>query len=79
MVQRVGSMMAVYFREEPVKSLADARTCDLERFGRVFHSLLHQGISIAPSAYEAAFVSTAHDNEAIDATIAAWDAALAAG
>lgn len=76
-VQRVGSMMAVYFREAPVRSLAEARTCDLERFGRVFHGLLDRGISIAPSAYEAAFVSTAHDDEALEQTIAAWDAALA--
>jgi len=78
-VQRVGSMMGVYFRDAPVKSLEDARTCDLERFGRVFHGLLDRGISIAPSAYEAAFVSAAHDDEAIDATIAAWGEALAAG
>ncbi len=76
-VQRVGSMMAVYFRDDPVRCLADARTCDLERFGRVFHGLLDRGVSIAPSAYEAAFVSTVHDDEALDATIAAWDRALA--
>jgi glutamate-1-semialdehyde 2,1-aminomutase len=76
-VQRVGSMMAVFFREEPVRSLLDARTCDLERFGRVFHGLLERGVYIAPSAYETAFVSTAHTDEAIDTTIAAWDEVLA--
>ena len=76
-VQRVGSMMAVYFRDEPVRSLEDARTCDLARFGRVFHGLLQRGVYIAPSAYEAAFVSAAHDDDAIDETIAAWGAALA--
>jgi len=75
-VQRVGSMMAVYFRDEPVRSLQDARTCDLARFGRVFHGLLQRGVYIAPSAYEAAFVSTAHDEAAIDETVAAWGAAL---
>ena len=78
-VQRVGAMMAVYFRDEPVRSLADARTCDLERFGRVFHALLDRGVYIACSGYEAAFVSAAHDDEAIDQTIAAWDEALALG
>ena len=75
-VQRVGAMMAVYFRDEPVRSLVDARTCDLERFGRVFEGLLKRGVYIAPSAYEAAFVSTAHDDDAIDETLAAWDGAL---
>ena len=76
-VQRVGAMMAVYFRDEPVRSLADARTCDLDRFSRVFAGLLERGVYIAPSAYEAAFVSTAHDDDAIDETIAAWDGAMA--
>jgi glutamate-1-semialdehyde 2,1-aminomutase len=76
-VQRVGAMMAVYFRDEPVTSLADARTCDLDRFGRVFQGLLERGVYIAPSGYEAAFVSAAHDDAAIDATIAAWEGALA--
>ena len=75
-VQRVGAMMAVYFRDEPVTSLTDARTCDLDRFGRVFTGLLERGVYIAPSAYEAAFVSAAHDDDAIDETLAAWDGAL---
>jgi glutamate-1-semialdehyde 2,1-aminomutase len=75
-VQRVGAMYAVYFREEPVRNLEDARTCDVERFGRVFHALLQRGVYIAPSAFEAGFLSTAHDDEAIDLTIAAWRGAL---
>ncbi len=75
-VQRVGAMYAVYFRDEPVRSLVDARTCDVARFGRVFHGLLERGVYVAPSAYEAGFLSTAHDDAAIDTTIAAWREAL---
>jgi glutamate-1-semialdehyde 2,1-aminomutase len=75
-VQRVGAMYAVYFRDQPVRSLEDARTCDVERFGRVFQGLLRRGVYVAPSAYEAGFLSTAHDDEAIDRTIAAWRGAL---
>jgi len=77
-VQRVGAMLGVYFREAKVLNLDDARTCDVARFGRVFHELLARGVYIAPSAYEAGFVSTAHDDDAIDETIAAWEGALAA-
>ena len=76
-VQRVGSMMGVYFRDEPVRNLDDARACDAERFGRVFQGLLERGIWIAPSAFEAGFVGLAHDDEAIDETIEAWRGALA--
>lgn len=75
-VQRVGAMYGVYFRDEPVRNLADARTCDVARFGRVFQGLLQRGVYVAPSAYEAGFLSTAHDDAAIDETIAAWRGAL---
>lgn len=75
-VQRVGAMFGVYFRDAPVAGLADARTCDVERFNRVFHGLLRRGVYIAPSAYEAGFLSTAHDDDAIDQTIEAWRGAL---
>ncbi|MEE2827554.1 MAG: glutamate-1-semialdehyde 2,1-aminomutase [Myxococcota bacterium] len=71
-VQRVGSMLAVYFREEPVENLEDARGCDIDRFGRVFQGLLARGIYVAPSAYEAAFLGIAHDDEAVDQTVSAW-------
>ncbi len=77
-VQRVGAMLAVYFREEAVCNLEDARACDVARFARVFHELLGRGIYIAPSAYEAAFVSLAHSEDDIDETVAAWEQALAA-
>ncbi len=77
-VQRVGAMMGVYFRDAPVRNLDDARTCDVARFGRVFHELLARGVYIAPSAYEAGFIGAAHDDAAIDETITAWEGALAA-
>lgn len=76
-VQRVGSMFGVYFRDEAVQNLDEARTCDVERFGRVFAGLLERGIYLAPSAFEAAFLGAAHDDAAIDETIAAWQGALA--
>ena len=78
-VQRVGAMLGVYFRESAVRNLEDARTCDVDRFGRVFHELLARGVYTAPSAFEAGFVGTAHDDAAIDETIEAWRGALAAG
>ena len=75
-VQRVGAMFAVQFRDDPVWDLADARQCDTARFVRTFHGLLRRGIYVAPSAFEAAFVSTAHDSEAIERTLDAWRGAL---
>jgi glutamate-1-semialdehyde 2,1-aminomutase len=76
-VQRVGAMFGVHFRDQPVWSLEDARACDTARFVRVFHGLLARGVYVAPSAFEAAFLSTAHDDAAIDETVQAWTAALA--
>ncbi len=68
---RVGSMFSVYFRGEPVRNFADARAADADRFRRFFHGLLDRGISLAPSPFEAGFVSLAHDDDAIEETIAA--------
>ena len=77
-VQRVGSMFGVYFRDEPVRSLEDAKACDTARFGRVFQGLLERGVYAAPSAFEAAFLSLAHDDEALEEVGAAFEGALGA-
>src|SRR6478672_8792156 len=55
-----GSMWGFFFRAEPVRSFADARTSDVERFKRFFHSALDRGVYLAPSAFEAGFMSSAH-------------------
>jgi glutamate-1-semialdehyde 2,1-aminomutase len=54
-----------------VRSYAEATTCDVERFKRFFHGMLDEGVYLAPSAFEAGFVSAAHTDREIDATIAA--------
>ncbi len=72
-VQRVGSMFSVFFGAAPVRSFADAARADRERFRRYFHGMLERGIYLAPSPFEAAFVSYAHDDAAIDETLAALE------
>jgi glutamate-1-semialdehyde 2,1-aminomutase len=55
-----GTMWGFFFRAEPVRSYADARLCDVALFGRFFHAALERGVYLAPSAFEAAFMSAAH-------------------
>jgi len=69
--QSIGSMFGVYFRAAPPKSFAEVMQCDRERFNRFFHEMLTRGVYLAPSAYEAGFVSAAHGALEIDATLAA--------
>ena len=69
--QSIGSMFGVYFREKAPASFAEVMQCDKERFNRFFHEMLAHGVYLAPSAYEAGFVSAAHGAAEIDATIAA--------
>ena len=75
-VQRVGSMITLFFTKGPVKSFDDAVKSDTKRFGRWHQSLLAQGHYWPPSQYEAAFISAAHTEADIDATIAAAKNAL---
>ncbi len=77
-VNRVGSLMTLFFTGAPVTDYASARKCDTERYARFFHALLDAGVYFPPSQFEAAFVSLAHSDADIDATIAAVDAALSA-
>jgi glutamate-1-semialdehyde 2,1-aminomutase len=73
-----GSMWGFFFRAEPVRSFADAKTSDVERFRKFFHAALERGIYLAPSAFEAAFMSSAHDDRVVDETLDRLDAAMAA-
>jgi glutamate-1-semialdehyde 2,1-aminomutase len=69
--QSVGSMFGLYFRAAPPTSFAEVMQCDKDRFNRFFHAMLERGVYLAPSAYEAGFVSAAHGGAEIDATLAA--------
>ena len=75
--QSIGSMFGIYFRDAPPRSFAEVTQCDREHFNRFFHAMLEQGVYLAPSAYEAGFVSAAHGEAEIDATLAAARAAFA--
>ena len=66
--RRIGSMFCLYFREGPVRNLAEAKRSDTTAFARFFHSSLDAGIYFAPSQFEAGFLSTAHTQEVIDKT-----------
>lgn len=77
-VQRVGSMLTLFFGPGQVRDFDEALTCDTERFGRFFCALVDEGVWIPPSQFEAWFVSLAHTREDLDATIAAVARALAA-
>ena len=65
---RCGSMFCSYFTAEPVHNLADAMKSDRARFAKYFHGMLEQGIYVAPSQFEAGFLSTAHTPEDIERT-----------
>ena len=66
----VGAMFGLFFTEEhPVTNFTQVSTCNMERFKRFFHAMLQRGIYLAPSAYEAGFVSNAHTLEDINRTI----------
>ena len=66
---RCGSMFCAYFTSEPVHNLADAMKSDRERFKKYFHGMLNEGVYLAPSQFEAGFVSTAHTQADIRHTV----------
>ena len=76
-VNRVGSMITVFFTPEPVFDAASARKADTKKFARYFKVMLENGIYLPPSQFEAAFLSVAHTDEDVDATIAAARKAFA--
>ncbi|HEY6897547.1 MAG TPA: glutamate-1-semialdehyde 2,1-aminomutase [Rhodocyclaceae bacterium] len=75
--QSVGGMFGLYFAATPPTSYAEVMTCDKEAFNGFFHAMLEKGVYLAPSAFEAGFVSAAHSDADIAATIAAADAVFA--
>ena len=74
---RVGSMLTGFFTGVPVTDYATAKTADMTRYGTFFRAMLARGVSLAPSQFEAAFVSAAHSSEDLDATLAAAREAFA--
>ncbi len=75
-VQRAGSMLTLFFTDQPVRNFADARAADHRRFAAFFHAMLERGIHLPPSGYEAWFVSTAHDQGSVEKTLIAVRAAF---
>ncbi len=75
-VNRVASMMSFFFQEGPVRNYADVQRSDSVRFNRLFAALLTRGVSIAPSAFEAMFVSTAHDDAVLERAATAFKKAF---
>ena len=73
----VGGMFGIYFAAGVPERYSDVIACDIARFKRFFHAMLTRGVYLAPSAYEAGFVSMAHDDAVIDATVAAAAEAFA--
>jgi glutamate-1-semialdehyde 2,1-aminomutase len=72
----VGGMFGLYFRSTPPLTYAEVMQCDTGAFKRFFHAMLERGIYLAPSAYEAGFVSSMHSDEDIAATVSAAEAAF---
>lgn len=78
-VNYVGGMFGLFFTDQgKVECYQDVMKCDVERFKKFFHSMLDQGVYLAPSAFEAGFMSLAHSSQDIQATLAAADKAFAA-
>ena len=73
---RVGSMWTGFFTDEPVINWDSANKCDRQLYGKFFHAMLNEGVYLAPSQFEAAFVSLAHTDEVIEQTIEAARKAL---
>jgi glutamate-1-semialdehyde 2,1-aminomutase len=73
-INRVGSMLTLFFGVDRVDNPEDARRCDRKIFRRYFHAMLSRGIYLPPAPFEAMFVSLAHSNSDLDRTISAFDA-----
>ncbi|MDD1650120.1 MAG: glutamate-1-semialdehyde 2,1-aminomutase [Methylococcaceae bacterium] len=77
-VNAVGGMFGLFFTDRAsVNGLADVMASDVERFRRFFHAMLEEGVYLAPSAFEAGFVSASHDDEVLNATLESASRALA--
>ena len=74
---RVGAMLGLFFTDQPVASFADAKTANLDRFSSYYRGMLENGIYLAPSQFEAFFISSAHDDDAVDQTLSAAERVFA--
>lgn len=75
---QVGGMFGLFFTDkQEVSCFADVMACDVDRFNKFFHAMLEQGINLAPSSFEAGFVSSAHGKEEIEKTLAAAEKVFA--
>ena len=70
-MQRVGAMLTLFMRREPVRDFDDAQASDTQRYAALFRHLLARGIYFPPSQFEALFISLAHGDEQIDRTLEA--------
>jgi glutamate-1-semialdehyde 2,1-aminomutase len=77
-VQSAGSLFSVFFTAEPVRDYAGATAQEAWRYPAFFHAMLDAGVYLPPSAFEAWFVSAAHDDTALDRVVAALPAAARA-
>ena len=77
-MEKVGGMFGFYFIDKPVHNFEDALGCDTELFGKFFRQMLINGIYIAPSAFEASFMSAAHSEDDLQKTADAFKKSLAA-
>jgi glutamate-1-semialdehyde 2,1-aminomutase len=75
---QIGGMFGFFFSSEsPIVDFAQVMACDQDRFRRFFHGMLREGIYLAPSAFEAGFVSTAHDEAILQQTLTAAERVFA--
>jgi glutamate-1-semialdehyde 2,1-aminomutase len=73
-----GSMVGFFLTDGPVTNVSDAKRSDTELYGRFFHAMLDRGVYLAPSQFEAGFLSTAHRTLDVDRTLEMADEALTA-
>ena len=74
---RCGSMFGAFFQAGPVRNFSDAMRSDTDRYAKFFHSMLKRGVALAPSQFEVGFMSSAHTDESVEATLAAAREAFA--
>ena len=77
-VNQIGSLLCPYFTETPVDCFAAARTSDTKKYAKYFNEMLSRGVYLAPSQFEAMFVSAAHTQEDLEATVKAAEESIAA-
>jgi glutamate-1-semialdehyde 2,1-aminomutase len=75
-INRIGSMLTLFFKRGPIATWQDAIQSDKRAYARFFHAMLQQGVYLAPSQFESTFVSLAHSDVDIEATVQAAKAVL---